>query len=250
MRDIRRPSASAIERSLACELSAVLPKAPEAPREHNSPSKRGDRVHKALERYSLGARWTDVEHVVLPWDCGNLKEVAEAMPKLEPIEGIAYAEAECWYNPLTGAAMPGVSATPVAPGFWRGQADLLGWYEHSTMGRMVCVLDVKSGNPRFQIDGGAAQLGYFALWLRAMTKEPLVASIAYLTQDWTKPRVHVWSDKSLDAFAGKLRSHEERLQLLEANDVMPPPVKNKGCIFCSVKPVCPAWKVVENDETI
>lgn len=240
-RAVHRPSASGIERSEACELSAVLPRPPEAPKAHNAPASRGDRIHKALERYSMGARWADVKHPLLPYDIHNLEEVCEKIPDLEPIEDWPLVEVEMWLNLMTGEAKLGTESVPVDVGFWRGRADMIGWYNHPEHGRIPAVVDHKTGNPNFQIDGGAKQLGYFIVGVHIMLEAPVIAGIAYLTQDPDHPRMHVWNvDEIVERFRG-MRNHELRLAALERNGEMPAAVKGKWCTFCPVKSVCPAW---------
>jgi len=247
-RKVYRPSASGIERSEGCELSAVLPRPPEAPKAHNAPASRGDRIHKALERYSLGGRIEDVKHVMLPWDLPNFDEVVQHLPRLTPIPDLPYAEVECWLNLMTGEAKLGVAETPVEEGFWRGRADLIGWYDHPEHGRIPCVEDHKTGNPNFQIDGGAKQLGYFVTWLHIFLEQPRIYSIAWLTKDAERPRGHLWeADEIVERFRG-MRNHELRLQFLERHpELMPEPVPDrKWCTFCPAKPVCPAHRKAED----
>jgi CRISPR/Cas system-associated exonuclease Cas4 (RecB family) len=248
-RTVNRPSASALERSLACPLSEVLPRPPEPPKGHNAPAARGDRSHSALERAVMGARMEDVVHVLLHGDLLNLKDVLAKMPVIHPIEGYPSIEAECWLNPLTGEADVGVPNTIVPPGYWRGRADRIGWYDHPTAGRVPCVMDYKTGNPAFQAEGDCAQLGYFATWLSIMLEVDEVYGIIYLTQDPDRPRGHLWTRDEITTMFRRMHDHEARLQVLETNDVLPEAnPSQKSCHFCPVKSVCPsAWKKGRGD---
>lgn len=239
---VRRPSASALPRTLVCESSLVLPAPPEAPKAHNAPSVKGDRIHAALERFSLGARWEDVIHQVLPEDCYDLKSVAELLPKVTPIAGLPYVEVECWYNPLTCEASLGTAGVPRPPGWWRGKADMLGMYVHPLAGEVPIIEDTKTGNPRWQKRGDSEQIGYFICWLYEMLKHPpVMAGIIYVTQDATQPRVALWDEAAVLKMQKRLHNHEARLLLIEAGEAEPTLVKSKECTFCESKPVCPLW---------
>src|SRR5208282_2601946 len=140
-----RPSASALQRSLNCESSCVLERAPEAPRGHEAPSERGNRIHAALELQRYGARDEDVKHRMLPTDCPRFDLVVKELPKIDPIAGLPVAEVEAWLNPLTMEAMLGVSGTPAPAGFYRGRADVIGECEYDGV-KMPCVMDAKTGS--------------------------------------------------------------------------------------------------------
>ncbi len=234
-----RPSASALQRSLNCESSAVLERPPESPRVHNAPSERGNRIHAAIERHQLGGRVEDVRHQLAEGDCPGLEHVLANLPKLTPIEGLPYVEAECWYAPLTQEAHCGTAGIPLPEGFWRGRADCIGTYQTAS-GAIPAVADWKTGNPRFQVKATAAQLGYFAVWLSVKLNAPEVAAIVYTTQNG-EADVFVWNKQNLDSFALQLAAHEARLSLLEADQAVPTLIKSKECHFCPSKPVCPLW---------
>lgn len=240
-RKVFRPSASAIERSESCPLSAVLPRPPEMPKPHASPAAKGDRIHAALERRALGARIEDIKHVMLPGDMPDFDEVVEHEPVLRPIADWPTAEVEMWINPYTGECLLGTPAAPVPEGFWRGRADRIGEYEHPEHGWIPAVEDFKTGNPFFQIDGTAKQLGYFIVGLHVMLEKPLIAGIAWLTQDPTRPRVHVWNvDEIVARFKG-MREHELYLRFLDTHPEILPPANptQKNCKWCPCRPVCP-----------
>jgi hypothetical protein len=240
LRQVWRPSASGIDRSEACELSAVLPRPPEAPKAHNAPASRGDRIHAALERRALGARPEDVKAMMLPWDLPDFDEVVKYEPVIRPIDGWPTAEVEMWINPYTGECKLGVANVPVDEGFWRGRADRIGYWEHPVHGWIPAVEDHKTGNPDFQIDGTAKQLGYFIVGTHIMLEAPLIAGIAWLTKDPTHPRVHVWTaDEIVERFRG-MRDHEMRLRVLERNTEVPAAnPSQKNCKWCPARPVCP-----------
>ena len=119
---------------------------------------------------------------------------------------------------------------------------MIGWYDHPEAGRVPAVLDHKSGNPAYQIDGKAAQLGYFAVWLHIMLEAPQVYALAYLTQEPDQPRGHLWTSEELTRQFKTMRDHEKRLQLLEQNvSELPSAAVGKWCKWCPAKPVCPFW---------
>ncbi len=107
--------------------------------------------------------------------------------------------------------------------------------------------DWKSGHPRYQVAASASQLGYHALWLSKILKVDMVASLVWRTQDGDV-NVYVWDDKRLAAFEKKCHDHEARLCLIESWAVEPTLEKNKGCIFCPAKPVCPLWQKKGNGD--
>src|SRR5271166_2946010 len=236
-----RPSASALQRSLNCESSAVLERPPEAPRAHNAPSERGNRIHSAIERHQLGGRVEDVRHQLAEGDCVGLEYVLENLPRLEAIPGLPFVEVECWLNPLSQEAILGTAGIPLSGGFWRGRADCIGSFMVPGADRIPAVADWKTGNPRFQIKATAAQLGYFAVWLHLKLGAPEVATIVYTTQNGVAD-VFIWNKQNLESFALQLAEHEARLSLLEADQAVPTLVKNKECHFCPSKPVCPLWR--------
>lgn len=235
-----RPSASALQRSLNCESSCTLERLPEAPREHNAPSVKGNRIHRALELQRYGARCEDVQHQMLPTDCPGFEYVLKELPRVDPMPGFPTAEVECWLNPLSMEAELGTAGVPLPDGFYRGTADVIGICKYDGE-KMPCVMDYKTGSPHFQVGADAPQLGYFAQWLWIKTEAPKVASIVFLTQDALAPRLHIWEAKDLEAFAKRFSDMEVRLSLLEADLVQPTLVKNKECIWCPSKSVCPLW---------
>jgi hypothetical protein len=241
--DVVRPSASGLETGLACESSATLPRTPEPPKAHDAPSKKGDRVHAALERYLLGGRKEDIMHQVLPDDCPSFEQVLSWVPKLQPLPGLPLAEAECWLNPLTLEAELGVSGTPRPPGMYRGRTDAIGIFEHPIFGPLPTVMDFKNGAPNYQVGPKAAQLGFFVLWLSIKLEADKICSIVFLTKDATNPRIGVWHKDDIDAFAQKFADFEARMTLLEAGQAEPTLAqKGKYCHWCPAKPVCPRWQ--------
>lgn len=190
----------------------------------------------------MGARWEDVVHMVLPTDHYALKELCEALPKLEPVEGLPFVEVEAWYNPLTCEAVLGTAGVPRPPGFYRGKADMIGWYDHPLLGRVLCVEDTKTGNPRFQKRGDSEQIGFFVCWLHEMMDRPeTLLGMIWATQEATEPRKYVWDRSAIEAMKLKLHHHEARMLLIEAGQAEPTLVKSAECVFCESKPVCPLW---------
>jgi hypothetical protein len=167
-------------------------------------------------------------------------------------------EVECWYNPLTCEAVFG--STPDEPpyGWWRGRSDYIG----RTSANLLKAGDHKTGSPRHQTPPGkSAQLGYFGNWLaNHPDSAPEVKSNGlqlevYTTQDGSVHTVH----QSLDALATQaaaMAALEAKLQVVEAGGpeaekviAENPPVVNRECHFCPVKPNCPAWQAKYGKKT-
>lgn len=239
-RKVIRPSASSLARALSCEASSVLPRSP--PGEDSAAAARGTRIHYAIEKYLDGARAEDIKHQMLPADCADFDEVVANLPKIEPIPGLPFTEFEAWLDPLTQHALLGTPGVTPPTGYLRGRSDAIGVYDHPTVGKVKCVCDWKTGNPRFQADSNSAQLGFFALWLHCFTGDSIVGTVIYRTQDKHKP-VHIWDPRQLERFGDQLAAMSARLDMLELDATLEPQIaKSKECHFCPAKAGCPLWQ--------
>ena len=235
-----KPTASSLERALACPASLVLPQV------HTTSeyAKRGTEIARFIRLVIGGASVEAAAETVgdlewratclaLDWKklAGDLSEVQGEMAYALDVE----TDDARRLGSNLGRHYPPTSATEFC-----GTSDI----EGERIDGIPVVVDVKSGQP-VTLAAHNPQIRFFALVKHLLTGAPEVEGrIAYVGEDgsvWSD--CHTFSAFDLESFGDELRALPARIAAARDAAATSVPTVSTGdhCRYCPAKPACPAY---------
>lgn len=222
------PSASKIDRAVACAASILLPQWPDPP----SPwAERGTAMHRYLELYARLGHAAAIREVPEEWrdDCAELD--VDGLPVGADYE----KEVALAYDVAKGTARR-ISRPDEATHT----------YADAREGELPMMLDVAKrgevGDYKSGVRGTYVwQLRVNALAWSALTGSPDVTATLYRLADRSNDQVFRWDSLDLAAFSAELQEHVAHWRAVEARGVRDDDIKpGAHCDYCPARRACPA----------
>ncbi len=228
---MRLPTASALDRAIACPASCVLP----ASYTTGADAETGTAIHEFVAAARAGAEAREAALAAIADD--DVRDRCEAID-LSRIPAGAESEVALAWDDVSDCAVrlavPRARAYP-ATDAWYGTADLVGRLPD----RRVWVADLKSGRAPRAAD--SMQLKMLALAAARLTgaSEAVVAMVSIRHDGrlaWDQADLDAWQ---LEETAAALR--DLRRRIADAADAHPPATRaGSHCRYCPAVPYCPA----------